>query len=89
MDPQQRSEPSTSEKKAGNPLLIIVALCGALYYAGKLGGLFRLDRDAEGVLDLLLIGGLVLIFVTTALRKNSNSSDQTKAIREDSNDDHH
>jgi hypothetical protein len=88
MDAQERNEAST-EKKAGNPLLVIVALCGALYYAGKMGGLFRLDRDAEGVLDLILIGSLVLIFVTTTLlRKESNTSEPT-AIRENSNDDHH
>jgi hypothetical protein len=88
MDAQERNEAST-EKKAGNPLLVIVALCGALYYGGKMAGLFRLDRDAEGVLDLLLIGGLVLIFVTTTLlRKESNTAEPT-AIREDSNDDHH
>jgi hypothetical protein len=89
MDAQERNQATSPEKKTGNPLLVIVALCGALYYVGKLSGLFCLDRDAEGVLDLILIGSLVLIFVTTTLlRKESNSSEPT-AIREDSNDDHH
>jgi hypothetical protein len=88
MDTQERNEAST-EKKAGNPLLVIVALCGALYYGGKMAGLFRLDRDAEGVLDLILIGGLVLIFVTTTLRRKESNTSEPTAIRENSNDDHH
>jgi hypothetical protein len=89
MNTQQRNETSTTKKKAGNPLLIIVALCGALYYGGKMAGLFRLDRDAEGVLDLILIGGLVLIFVATTLRRKESNTSEPTAIREDSNDDHH
>jgi hypothetical protein len=88
MDTRQKDE-ATPEKKTGNPLLVILALCGALYYGGKLSGLFRLDRDAENVLDLILIGGLVLVFVfTQLLRNNYHSSEHATAIPEDSNDEH-
>jgi hypothetical protein len=89
VDTRQKDETATPEKKTGNPLLVILALCGALYYGGKLSGLFRLDRDAENVLDLVLIGGLVLVFVISQLlRSSSHSSDHATEIPEDSNNEH-
>lgn len=89
MDTQKREETATPEKKTGTPLLVILALCGALYYGGKMSGLFRLHRDAENVLDLVLIGGLVIVFVLTQLlRNNSHSSDSATKNPEDSNNEH-
>ena len=89
MDTQQRDETATPGKKTGNPLLVILALCGAFYYGGKLSGLFRLHRDAENVLDLVLIGGLVMVFVLTQLlRKNSHSTDSATKNPEDSNNEY-
>lgn len=89
MDAPERNEDAPPEKRAGNPLMVILGLCGAFYYGGKLSGLFRLDREAENVLDLLLIGGLVLTFlVTTFLRQDTGTSDQTAEIRETTHDDH-
>ena len=89
MDTRQTDETAIPEKKTGNPLLVILALCGALYYGGKLSGIFRLGRDAENVLDLVLIGVLVLVFVLTQLlRKNSPSSDSATKNPEDSNNEY-
>lgn len=89
MDTRQKDETAIPEKKTGNPLLVTLALGGALYYGGKLSGLFRLERDAENVLDLVLIGSFLLVFVFTQLVRNkSHSSEHAAATPEDSNDNH-